>query len=260
MKNSHFETDISDAQWEFLEPILPPSKRRGRPRTPLRQVMNAMLYIVKTGCQWRCLPECFPPWKTIHHIFNRWNQLGLMQSIHDRLRAFAREIAGKRSRPTAGSIDSQTVRSAGYSDETGYDAGKKIKGRKRFTLVDTLGLLLAVVVCPADTQERAGGKILLETALPYQTWLKKIWVDGGYSGAEFANAAKAILPRIDIEVASRPEGAKGFEVIPRRWVVERTFGWLMGHRRLVRDYERTTTNAIGWIHMAMIRVMLRRIA
>jgi len=232
----------------------------GPPRTPLRQVLNAMLYVVRTGCQWRLLPERFPHWKTVYHIFSKWNQLGLMQSIHDRIRAFAREIVGKRSRPTAGSIDSQTVRSAGFADEAGYDAGKKIKGRKRFALVDTLGLLLAVVVCPADTQERDGGKLLLEKALPYQTWLKKIWVDNGYNGPNFANAAKAILPSIDIEVASRPEGAKGFEVVARRWVVERTFGWLMGHRRLVRDYERTTTNAVGWIHMAMIRVMLRRVA
>ena len=258
MKNAAFPTNTTDDQWKVIEPMLPPPAPTGRPRTPLRLVLDAILYVVKSGCQWNMLPKSFPPYKTVFHFFRAWVRGGILADIHNRLRAHAREREGRRSRPTAGIVDSQTVRSAGLAVESGYDAGKKTKGRKRFIMVDTLGHLIAVMVTPADVQERQGGIELLKGALPYHAWLRKIWVDGGYSGEDFANQVREMRPKLDVEVVKRSDKAEGFEVLPRRWVVERTFGWLMQCRRLVRDYERTVESAVGWIHVAMIRIMLRR--
>jgi putative transposase len=260
MKNAVFPTNTTDDQWKVIEPMLPTAARTGRPRTPLRLVVDAILYVVKSGCQWNMLPKSFPPYKTVFHIFRAWARSGVLGDVQNRLRAYAREFDGRRSRPTAGIIDSQTVRSAGLAVESGYDAGKKTKGRKRFIMVDTLGHLIAVMVTPADVQEREGGIELLKRALPCHAWLRKIWVDGGYSGEDFANQVRDMRPKLDVEVVKRSDKAEGFEVLPRRWVVERTFGWLMQCRRLVRDYERTVESAVGWIHVAMIRIMLRRMA
>jgi transposase len=260
MKNAAYHTDLSDAQWAYLEPILPKPARTGRPPTNLRVLVNALLYVVKAGCSWRLLPKTFPPYQTVYHVFAAWSRDGIMASIHDRLRAHARESAGRRSRATAAIIDSQTVRSAGFAEEAGYDAGKKTKGRKRFIMVDTLGHILSILVTPADRPERDGAAEMLEANLAHHGWLRKIWVDGGYTGDAFANHVKEIRPDIDVEVVKRSDSVQGFHVLPRRWVVERTFGWLMQCRRLVRDYERTVRSATGWIHLAMIRIMLRRLA
>jgi transposase len=260
MENANFASDLTDAQWEFLEPMLPKAALTGRPRTPLRRIIDALLYIAKSGCQWSMLPRSFPPHKTVYHVFAAWNRGGIMAAIHDRLRAHARNQAGRRSRATAAIIDSQTVRSAGLAAEAGYDAGKKTKGRKRFIMVDTLGHVLATHVTPADCPEREGAKQMLEKSLCHHGWLRKLWVDGGFSGEDFANHVKELRAVMDVEVVKRSDTARGFVVLPRRWVVERTFGWLMQCRRMVRDYERTVLSATGWIHMAMIRIMLRRLA
>ena len=260
MQKAQYDTDLTAAQWQLLEPLLPRPKRRGRPRTPLREIVNALLYAIKTGCQWRLLPKTFPPWPTVYHIFRRWSRDAVLAGLNDRLRARVREQADKDGRPTAAILDSQTVRSAGHGGAVGYDAGKKTKGRKRFLLVDTLGLVLAVGVCPANTPERAGAKELLEPVLPYFKWLRKLWVDGGYSGPEFAAALQELRPKLDVEVVKRSDDTSGFAVLPRRWVVERTLGWFMQHRRLVRDYEQHETSATGWIFTAMLRLMLRRLA
>lgn len=260
MQNANFATDLSDAQWKFLEPMLPKAARTGRPRTPLRSIVNALLYLAKAGCHWRLLPKSFPPYKTVYHVFAAWGRDGVMAAIHDRLRAFAREQVGRRSRATAAIIDSQTVRSAGLATEVGYDAGKKTKGRKRFIMVDTVGHILTILVTPADLPEREGAKQMLDESLCHHGWLRKLWVDGGFSGEDFANHVKGLRAEMDVEVVKRSDTAQGFKVLPRRWVVERTFGWLMQCRRLVRDYERTIRSATGWIHMAMIRIMLRRLA
>lgn len=260
MKNADFATDLTDSQWEFLYPMLPKPASTGRPPTPRRPVVNAILYLVKSGCHWNLLPKSFPPYKTIFHIFTKWAKSGVLAEIHDRLRAYAREQEGRQSRPTAAILDSQTVRSAGLAAETGYDAGKKTKGRKRFIMVDTLGHLLAILVTPADRPEREGAKQLLDGALDQHGWLRKLWVDGGYSGEEFGNYVKQLRPKLVVEVVKRSDTAQGFEVVPRRWVVERTFGWLMQCRRLTRDYERTVRSATAWIHIAMMRIMLRRLA
>jgi putative transposase len=240
--------------------MLPSAARTGRPRTALRTVINAILYVLKTGCQWRALPKEFPPKSTVYGFFQKWRDTGVLSALHDRIRAFSREACGRRSRPTGAILDSQTVRSDGCAAEAGYDAGKKTKGRKRFILVDVEGHLLGIVVLPADVQERAGGKVLLDLALGSLEWLRKLWVDSGYGGEDFAEHARELRPNLEVEVVKRIEGSSGFHVLPRRWVVERTFAWLMKHRRLVRDYEHLPKSVEAWIHTAMIRIMLRRLA
>ena len=260
MPKASFASDLSDAQWAYLEPLLPKAAHTGRPRTPLRALIDAFLYRAKAGGHWHLLPKNFPPHKTLYHVFAAWNREGVMAALHDRLRAFAREQAGRRSRPTAAIIDSQPVRSAGLAAEAGYDAGKKTKGRKRFLMVDTLGHILSILVTPADRPERAGAKQMLDESLAPHGWLRKLWVDGGYRGEDFAHHVRGRRAVMDVEVVKRSDQAQGFEVLPRRWGVERTFGWLMQCRRLVRDYERTIRSATGWIHVAMIRIRLRRLA
>lgn len=260
MIDTCYSSDLTAAQWETLEPLLPKPSSRGRPRTDLRRVINAILYVVRAGCQWRLLPKDFGPWQTISGWFYRWQKSGLWQQLHDRLRAHVRVAAGKRCRPTAAILDSQTVRSADHHGETGYDAAKKTKGRKRHLLVDTLGLILGIMVTPANLPERAGAQLLLARTLRWFSWLRLLWVDGGYSGPEFAQWVRALRPKLAVEVVARLGQTKGFKVLRRRWVVERTFGWLMKQRRLVRDYEHTPSSAEAWVYIAMIRIMLRRLA
>ena len=260
MQIAQYDTDVTDAQWQLLKPLLPAPKRRGRPRTSLREVCNAVLYLIKSGCPWRRLPKSFPPWKTVCHHFRQWSHDGLWVSLNDQLRARVRALVGQRSRPTAAVLDSQTVRSDPHGGAVGYDAGKKTKGRKRFLLVDTLGLVLGAAVQPASTPERAGAQALLAPLRPYFSWLRKLWADGGYSGAEFADWVRTQRPKLGVEIVKRSDDGRGFQVLPKRWVVERTLAWLVQHRRLVRDYERSERSATNWIFVAMIHVMLRRLA
>jgi len=260
MKIAKYETDISDAQWAILEPMIPKPSKRGRPRGDRRPLINAILYIVKGGIPWRLLPMNFPPWKTVYHVFRKWSGDHTWESINARLRAHIREAADKRCRPTAAILDSQSVKSDGHGGAVGFDAGKRIKGRKRHVLVDTLGMILGVFVTPASTTERDGAKGLLDRILRYFHWLRVLWVDGGYTGEAFAQWVKERRPKLEVEVVKRSDAVTGFKVLPRRWVVERTFGWLMRHRRLVRDYERTEMSAEAWVYIAMIRIQLRRLA
>ncbi len=245
MKNASYETDLTDAQWQLLETLLPAAKKRDRPRAPLRAVCDAIFYIAKAGCPGRLLPQTFPPWKTVYHHFHRWSRNGLLGKLNTQLRGLARKVEDKRTRPTAAVLDSQTVRSNPHGGTVGYDAGKKTKGRKRFLLVDTLGLVLGAAVQPANTPERAGAMALLASVLPHFTWLRKLWVDGGYTGADCAAWVKTQRPKLEVEVIKRTDDVRGFKVLPRRWVVERTFGWLMQHGRLVRDYEQSEASAKG---------------
>lgn len=260
MQNSSYDTDITEEQWRLIEPLFPPRKRMGRPPTPLRSLLNAIFYLVKSGCSWRLLPKSFPPWKTVFDRFRKWCRDGTWVLINHALRAVVRVEDGRDPEPSAAVLDSQTIRSDAHGGETGYDAGKKTKGRKRFIIVDTLGMLLAVVVVPANVPERAGAQVLLEPVLPALATLGKLWVDGGYSGPDFADWVRQQSPQLEVEVIKRSDDVQGFKVLPKRWVVERTFGWLVQHRRLVRDYEKTESSAEAWIAIALIRVMLRRLA
>lgn len=260
MKNARFETDLSDAQWDLIQAHLPAPKRRGRPRTPLRRVVDAILYITKAGSQWRLLPKSFPPWKTVFHHFRRWTLGHVLSAIMDVLRGVLRKDQGRDVQPTAAILDSQSVKSDPHGGPVGYDAAKKIKGRKRFLLVDSIGLVLGAAVVPADTTERDGAMALLEPLVGTFSRLRKLWVDGGFSGKNLADWVKDQSPALQVEVVKRTDDLAGFKVLPKRWVVERTFGWLMRHRRLVRDHEETESSATAFIHLALIRLMLRRLA
>ena len=260
VKNAIYETSLTDAQWAYLKPMLPKPAKRGRPPIDRRQILDAILYVVKCGCPWRYLPMEFPHWQTVYHVFRQWTLNHQWAALNDALRTLVRKTHGKRSRPTAAILDSQSVKSAGHGGRVGYDAGKRIKGRKRHLLVDTLGLLLGVVVTPASTTERAGAQILLGQVLGWFTWLRILWVDGGYTGETFAHWVKGFRRKLVVTVVKRSDNLAGFQVLPRRWIVERTFGWLMQQRRLVRDYETTDASAEAWIYIAMIRIQLRRLA
>lgn len=260
MQIASHDTDLTNAQWVLLQPLLPIASQLGRPVTDRRRVLNAILHIVKGGIPWRLLPKTYPPWQTVYHVFRKWTKDGTWTALHDRLRALVRQAAGKRCRPTAAILDSPSVKSDPHGGPVGYDAGKKIKGRKRHLLVDTLGLLLGVAVTPASVPERAGAQAVLGGALGWFRWLRRLWVDGGYTGPEFARWVVARRPKLAVEVVKRSDDTAGFKVLPRRWVVERTFGWLMRHRRLVRDYETSLASAEAWVLIAMIRIQLRRLA
>jgi putative transposase len=260
MKNASFETDLSEAQWEYLKPMLPSPNQFGRPQTDRRRVIDAILYVLKGGIAWRLLPKSFPPWQTVYHVYRAWALDGTHAALDEALRVCVRLEQGRHAQPSAAILDSQSVKSDGHGGAVGYDAAKKIKGRKRHLLVDTLGLVLGAIATPADCPEREGGQQVLQRVGNWFPRLRKLWVDGGYTGESFAQWVRAQWPKVEVEVVKRSDDLNGFAVVPRRWVVERTFGWLMRHRRLVRDYERTEASAEAWIHLAMIRIQLRRLA
>lgn len=260
MKIAPYTTSLTDAQWALLQRMLPPPSRLGRPPTDRRRIVDAILYVIKGGIPWRLLPVDFPPWKTVYHVFRKWTLEHTWESINARLRAHVRKAHGRRCRPTAAILDSQSVKSDGHGGAVGYDAAKRIKGRKRHLLVDTLGLVLGVGITPASTPEREGAQGVLGRVLGSLTWLRRLWVDGGYSGEAFAQSVKPRRPLLEVEVVQRSGTLRGFRVLPRRWIVERTLGWLMRQRRLVRDYETTESSAEAWIYIAMIRIQLRRLA
>jgi transposase len=243
MKNANYGSSLTDDQWEYLKPMLPKPAKRGRPPTDLRPVIDAIFYVVKGGLPWRYLPVGFPPGQTVYGLFRRWPLRHQWAALNDALRTLTRKAQGKRSQPTAAILDSQSVQSAGHGGAVGDDAAKRIKGRKRHLLVDTLGLVLGVVVTPANTTERDGAKAVLLRVLAWFAWLRLLWVAAGYTGPAFASWVKGRRTRLKVEVVKRSDDGRGFKVLPRRWVVERTFGWLLHHRRLVRDYETSITSA-----------------
>jgi transposase len=260
MQIASYDTALTDTQLLLIESLLPSRRPLGRPPTPPRFLLNGILYLVKSGCPWRLLPKTFPPWKTVHHRFRRWCRDGTWLMLNEALRTVVRAEEFRNAEPTVAVLDSQTVRSDSHGGPVGYDAAKRTKGRKGFVLVDMVGLLLGVLIAPADTPERTGARSLLESVLPAVPGLRKLWVDGGYNDPELSRWVQTQATQLKVEVVRKPAGKQGFSILPRRWVVERTLGWVMQHRRLVCAYERTESSAAGWLVLALIRVMLRRIA
>jgi putative transposase len=260
-RSRRYPSDLSDLEWAVIEPLLPAKKKDGRPEIhPRRDIVDAILYVTHNGGGWRALPVDFPPWRTVYEYFRSWEKNGVTKRLHDALRDQARAADGRAAAPTAGVIDSQSVKAAPTvaQDSRGYDAGKKINGRKRFIVTDTLGLLLTVLVVPASAQDRQGARQLLIDHYFDHARCRHLFADGAFSGA-FVTWAKEIM-KTTIEIVKKKPGQKGFEPLPRRWVVERTFGWTTANRRLARDYERTPAHSESFIRWAMIRVMTRRLA
>jgi len=273
MKRTGYSSDLTDQEWALLEPLLPGPRPTGRKRIHSQRVLvNAMLYVLQTGCAWRLLPLNFPSWGTVDAQYRKWRIRGVLKDVHDVLRERVRKAAGREAQPTAGIIDRQSAKTTEAGGIRGFDGAKKVNGRKRHILVDTLGLILRVVVHPADLQDREGGKLVLDGVKKQYPTLEKVWADQGYTGG-FLRWAKdssnllveVVYPwwrqakRYTPDLVEDVDPRKTFHVLPRRWVVERTFAWLGKCRRLSKDYEALPETTETLVYLAMIRLMLRRL-
>jgi transposase len=264
-------TDLSDAEWAILAPLLEPPTRRGRPRRhDRRSVLDAVLYVLRGGLAWRLLPERFPPWRGVYDQFRRWRRGGTWRRVNDALRERARELAGRAPRPTAAIIDSQTVRTSEAGGERGYDGGKRINGRKRHLVVDTQGFVLHARVHAADAHDRRAAELVLDGLHERQPAVLCLFADAAYQGLQGWLDERLGWRLLVVKRPSRwvwapvdrppPAMPAGFRVLPKRWIVERTFAWLGRQRRLARDWERLCATTETWIYLAMSRLMAKRLA
>ncbi|MDR1491596.1 MAG: IS5 family transposase [Planctomycetaceae bacterium] len=253
----HYRTDLTDKQWQIIKKWIPEQKKDPK-QICRRRIINAILYLVRTGCQWRNLPLSFPKWKTVYNVFWHWRNDGIWQKIHDALNRLVRKKQGKKPTPSVGIIDSQSVKTTESGGDHGYDKAKNVNGCKRHIVVDTLGLIMVIVIHTADIQDQDGAKLTIQLLVERFARLKVIFGDSAYGRCGLPDWVKQCFGWI-LQTVLSPVGVKGFVILPKRWIVERTFAWIAKYRRHSKDYERNTESSKAMIHIAMTARMLKKL-